>query len=291
VVAVLLVCNLVSAQSSKTQEQFELNDSHFHLTNYIQQGIDIHDFLKLMGTRVGDLIHHTHADGTLFPAEDCPIFQVFRTEEGIHAEDEVLWRANKTSFPAEYWSYPQRREQEVVGAVVAFVDITQRKLTEAALASVSRRLIDAQEQERTRIARELHDDVGQRLAMLAVELEQVCQGCADLLLVRSRVGELQKQTSEIASDVQNLSHELHSAKLEYLGIASAMKAFCNEFGDQAKVEIDFRTHDVPNPLSPDISLCLFRVLQEALQLGKTQRSTARRSWFMGSVERDSSRGP
>jgi PAS domain S-box-containing protein len=219
---------------------------------------------ELIGKNMHDLIHHTHADGTLFPAEDCPIFQVFRTGEGIHAEDEVLWRANKTSFPAEYWSYPQRREQEVVGAVVAFVDITQRKLTEAALASVSRRLIDAQEQERTRIARELHDDVGQRLAMLAVELEQVCQGPADLLLVRSRVGELQKQTSEIASDVQNLSHELHSAKLEYLGIASAMKAFCNEFGDQAKVEIDFRTHDVPNPLSPDISLCLFRVLQEAL---------------------------
>jgi PAS domain S-box-containing protein len=219
---------------------------------------------ELIGKNMHDLIHHSHADGTLFPAEDCQIFQVFRTGEGIHADDEVLWRANGTSFPAEYWSYPQRRRQEVVGAVVTFVDITQRKLTEAALESLSRRLIEAQEQERTRIARELHDDVGQRLAMLAVELEQLCQTPADLLLVRNRVGELQKQTSEIASDVQNLSHELHSAKLEYLGITSAMKAFCHEFGDQAKVEIDFQSHDVPSPLSPEISLCLFRVLQEAL---------------------------
>jgi two-component system, sensor histidine kinase and response regulator len=91
------------------------------------------------------------------------------TEEGVHAEDEVLWRANGTSFPVEYWSYPQRRAQEVVGAVVAFVDITERKIAEAAIANVSRKLIEAQEQERARIGRELHDDIGQRLAVLAVQ--------------------------------------------------------------------------------------------------------------------------
>ena len=78
------------------------------------------------------------------------------------------------------------------------------------------------------------------------------------------MGELQKRTSEIAADIQTLSHELHSAKLEYLGIAGAMRGFCQEFGEQQKVEIDFKTHDLPSPLSSDISLCLFRVLQEAL---------------------------
>jgi signal transduction histidine kinase len=82
--------------------------------------------------------------------------------------------------------------------------------------------------------------------------------------VRSRMGELQKQTSEIADDIQSLSHELHSAKLQYLGIAAAMRGFCKEFGEQQKVEIDFQTHDLPSPVPPDISLCLFRVLQEAL---------------------------
>jgi signal transduction histidine kinase len=82
--------------------------------------------------------------------------------------------------------------------------------------------------------------------------------------VRSRMGELQKHTFEIATDIQTLSHELHSSKLEYRGIAAAMKDFCKEFGEQQKVEIDLKTHDLPNPLPPDISLCLYRVLQEAL---------------------------
>ncbi len=143
-------------------------------------------------------------------------------------------------------------------------DITERKRAEAALANVSRKLIEAQEKERTRIARELHDDIGQRLALLAIELQQLQQNPANLSGVLSRMGELQKQTSEIATDVQSMSHGLHSSKLEYLGIAAAMRGFCQEFGEQQKVEIDFKTHDLPSPLSPDISLGLFRVLQEAL---------------------------
>ena len=177
--------------------------------------------------------------------------------------DEVLWRANGTSFPVEYWSYPQRRGRELVGAVVAFIDITDRKLAEAALANVSRKLIEAQEQERARIGRELHDDVGQRLALLAAEFQQLQENPLILPDVRSRMGELEKQISEIASDIQLLSHELHSAKLQYLGIVGAVKGFCREFSAQHKVEIDFQTDALP-ALSPDVSLCLFRVLQEAL---------------------------
>jgi signal transduction histidine kinase len=143
-------------------------------------------------------------------------------------------------------------------------DITARRQAEEALANVSRRLIEAQEQERTRIGRELHDDIGQRLALLAVELQQLQGDPLILPEVRSRIGEFRKQTSEIADDIQSLSHELHSAKLQYLGIAAAMRGFCQEFGAQQKVEIDFKTHDLPSSLSPDISLSLFRVLQEAL---------------------------
>jgi PAS domain S-box-containing protein len=160
--------------------------------------------------------------------------------------------------------------------VFAFVeDITEHKLAEAALAKVSRKLIEAQEQERTRIGRELHDDIGQRLALLAVGLQQLHGDSLVLPEVRSRMGELQKQISEIAADIQSLSHELHSAKLQYLGIAAAMRGFCREFGEQQKVEIDFQTHDLPSPLSADISLCLFRVLQEALH-NSTKHSGVRR---------------
>ena len=146
----------------------------------------------------------------------------------------------------------------------AGADITERKRAEESLLSMSRKLIEAQEQERSRIGRELHDDIGQRLAMLAVELGQLHQDPPNFPEVRSRMGELQKQTSEIAADIQSLSHELHSAKLQYLGIAGAMRGFCQEFGAKQKVGIDFKTHDLPSSLSPDISLCFFRVLQEAL---------------------------
>ena len=219
---------------------------------------------EVLGKNMHNLSHHTCADGTSFPVEKCGVHRVTRTGEGVHAEDEVFWRANGTNFPVEYWSYPQRRGEEVVGAVVAFVDITERKLAETALANVSRKLIEAQEKERTRIGRELHDDIGQRLAMVAIELQQLHEDPLVLPEVRSRTGELQKQISEIAADIQSLSHELHSAKLQYLGIAGAIRGFCREFGEQQKVEINFQTHDLPSPLSPDISLCFFRVLQEAL---------------------------
>jgi signal transduction histidine kinase len=78
------------------------------------------------------------------------------------------------------------------------------------------------------------------------------------------MGKLQEQISEIAADIQSLSRELHSAKLQYLGIAAAMRGFCREFGKQRKVEIDFKSHDLPSPVPPDTALCFFRVLQEAL---------------------------
>jgi PAS domain S-box-containing protein len=219
---------------------------------------------EVLGKNMHKLIHHTRADGTPFPVEACRVHRVTQTGEGVHVEDELLWRANGTSFPAEYWSYPQRRGQEVVGAVVAFIDITERKLAEAALANVSRKLIEAQEQERSRIGRELHDDIGQRLALLAVELQQLCKDPLVFPRVRSRLGELQKKVSEIAADTQSLSHELHSARLQYLGITAAMRGFCREFSEQQKVKVDFKANDLPTALSADVSLCLFRVLQEAL---------------------------
>ncbi len=150
------------------------------------------------------------------------------------------------------------------GILIFYEDISRRKQIEVALSDIPRRLIEAQEQERTRIGRELHDDIGQRLAMVVIGLQQLHENSLVLPEVRGRIGEFQQQISEIAADIQSLSHELHSAKLQYLGIAGAMRGFCREFGEQQKVEIDFQSHDLQSPGSPDTSLCLFRVLQEAL---------------------------
>jgi PAS domain S-box-containing protein len=156
----------------------------------------------------------------------------------------------------------QGKMLRIVGMVA---DITESKQVEAALADVSRRLIDAQEQERRRIARELHDDIGQRLALLTVKLEQLQLEPLDLPEVRIRIDELQVQASEIATDVQTLSHELHSTKLEYLGPVAAMRGHCQEFAEQTKLKVDFKSHGLPRPLPPEISLCLFRVMQESLR--------------------------
>jgi PAS domain S-box-containing protein len=156
-------------------------------------------------------------------------------------------------------------DRSFAGYIGSCMDVTERKLAEEALSNVSSRLIEAQEQERTRIARDLHDDINQRLALLAIELERAKSDIPDSNgEALTRMDELRKHTSEIATDIQALSHELHSPRLEYLGIVAAMRGFCQEFGDKQKLDIDFRSHDLSNPVPADISLCLFRVLQEAL---------------------------
>ena len=98
------------------------------------------------------------------------------------------------------------------------------------------KLLNAQEQECRRIGRELHDDINQRLAMLALELEQLQQNPAEIQL---RVQELRKQTNEISNDVQALSHDLHSSKLEYLGVVEGIKSWCKDFSERQRMEIDF----------------------------------------------------
>jgi PAS domain S-box-containing protein len=147
-------------------------------------------------------------------------------------------------------------------------DITERRVADEALAGMSRKLLEAQEQERAWIARELHDDINQRVATIALNLKQVENdlptGKAKL---RERVASECKQISELATDIQGLSHRLHSSKLEYLGFEAAAMGFCAEMAKLENVEIDFHADDVPQALSTEVSLSLFRVLQEALQNG------------------------
>jgi PAS domain S-box-containing protein len=165
-------------------------------------------------------------------------------------------------------------------------DITDRKRAE-------RKVIDAQEQERSRIGRELHDDINQRLGLLAIELDQLRNNPVE---VQSHLQELLEKTTALSHDVQALSHELHSSKLEYLGVVSGMKSWCREFSQRQKMEVDFRS-DVSSPLPFEIGLSLFRVLQEALHnavkhsgVKRVEVQIAERSNEVHLLVRDSGKG-
>jgi PAS domain S-box-containing protein len=180
--------------------------------------------------------------------------------ETLRSEEDRWERKGGTQKWVCWEICPWRTPSGIVGGILIFAeDITHRKLLEEAISDITQKLIVSQEQERTRIARELHDDIGQRLTVLVMELGLFQQDYPG-----SRMDQLRKQTSEIASDVQSLSHELHSAKLEFLGLALSMSSFCKEFAEHQKIEIDFQSHDLPDSVPPDISLCFFRILQEAL---------------------------
>jgi PAS domain S-box-containing protein len=181
--------------------------------------------------------------------------------------DEDRWDGQDGPHWARWEVRPWKTAEGTVGGILILAeDITRRKQMEEALSMLSQKLINSQEQERARIGRELHDDIVQRLALLAVELEHLQQDLPDSASEqRAFTGALCKRTTELATDVQSMSHELHSSNLEYLGIVAAMRSFCRELSTRQKVEIDFKSDNVPIQLPPEISLCLFRVLQEALR--------------------------
>jgi PAS domain S-box-containing protein len=186
--------------------------------------------------------------------------------ETLRAEEDP-WDCEGGTIWLRWEVRPWQNVDGLPGGILIFSeDITRRKHADEALSGMSQKLIEAHEQERTRIARELHDDVVQRLALLSLELEGVQEDVPDAASeLRTRIGALVDETAEIVDDVQLLSHELHSSNLEYLGIVEAAKNFCIEFSARRKVEIDFQSHDLPTGLPSELTLALFRVLQEAVR--------------------------
>jgi signal transduction histidine kinase len=153
----------------------------------------------------------------------------------------------------------------VTSLLIARLVATVRKQTEDALSSVSYRVIEAEEQERHRIADDLHEDIGQRLTLLVLEIEQIKTGTTNSMAEASnRIDAVVRRTSEIAADVKTSAHELYSPRLEYLDIGAVMNSFCKDYGRRRGVEIDFKSDIVRMLLPPDITVCLFRVLQEGL---------------------------
>jgi signal transduction histidine kinase len=151
------------------------------------------------------------------------------------------------------------------GYVGSCVDITERKSSAESLQALTGRLIHAQEEERARIARELHDDFSQRLALQCIDLDQLKKKLSESdTNERARVGEMLKRAKEMSADLRSLSHQLHSSKLEFVGLALAVSGLCKEISAKYEIDVHFHNSGIPTDIPKDVALCLFRVTQEAL---------------------------
>lgn len=152
------------------------------------------------------------------------------------------------------------------GYIGCAIDATERKQAAEALATIDQRLIDAHEEERRRLARELHDDVLQRLALLTISLDALAQSSgAPSSDTKQELEETRDMAMDLSRDVQALSHRLHPARLELLGLSAAAAGLCREISVVRAVDIRFDAESIPDGLSKRIAVCLYRVLQEALQ--------------------------
>jgi signal transduction histidine kinase len=150
----------------------------------------------------------------------------------------------------------------------AYLQYSQRQLRLAKERErhLSSELINAEEQERRRIASELHDDFSQRLAVLSLGLENVDEATpAALADVHERLHQLVRSTSELSTDLHTLSHQLHSSTLESLGLVPAVAALCKEFTANQDIRVDFTSTEIPRSIHPDTALCVFRIVQEGLR--------------------------
>ena len=236
---------------------------------------------------VGDQIWATDKWRQLFGFEKWERLDMHRFLQRLHPEDrdavsEALTKAREAggSYEKEYrivlpdgrvrWIASRGRvEFNAAGKPVlmrgASLDNTARKLAEESAHDLSGRLIHAQEEEQTRLARELHDDLSQSLALLSVELEMFGQSPpAERGQISSRMQEFSARVKRLSSEVHRLSHELHPAKLEQLGLVAAMRGFCKEFAMAHKLAIEFAERSVPRTVPEDTALCLYRITQEAL---------------------------
>jgi PAS domain S-box-containing protein len=146
------------------------------------------------------------------------------------------------------------------------VDITDLKQAKMELMQLTERLIRAQEDERQRLARDLHDDIGQRLSLLIIGLDRLKHDLSvEQRTEREQVAGALEEASELATDIHGLSHQLHSSKLQHLGLKSALRELCLQMSRQQGIEVELFTGSVPWVVTEERALCLYRVAQEALK--------------------------
>jgi PAS domain S-box-containing protein len=217
-------------------------------------------FEDQLGTGWSEALHRDDVAHSLRTFEDA-----FHRRESFRMEYRVRRHDGEYRWVLDSGAPRFDADGRFAGYIGSAMDVTEHRLAEEALSNLNHRLLESIEKERSRIARELHDDFAQRLALMTMELDglgtAVAQEEED---VRERVRRLSERAAQLSADLQAVSHNLHPAKLEYLGLVAAAEAFCREMSAQHYVSVEFHHEAVPEHLSKTVALGVFRVLQEAL---------------------------
>lgn len=253
---------------------------------------------QVLGRNMHDLMHHTRADGSHYPAEHCPIYQAFRRGEPCRLDSDVLWRADGTSFYAEYSSYPIHDGGRITGAVVTFIDVSERKRAEEelkrahdelerrvaertrelreALGEVARsnerlrrlsaHLQSVREDERTRIAREIHDELGSVLVALKLDVGWLKARVAAQPELLAKTVSMAGLIDSAVTEVGRIITDLRPSILDHQGLWAALEWYAQEFLQATGLRGRFDMSIAPGAPVPggELATAAYRIFQEIL---------------------------
>ncbi|CUI34687.1 sensor histidine kinase [Achromobacter xylosoxidans] len=263
---------------------------------------------EVVGRNMHYLIHHSHADRSLMPVHDCRIFKAFRDGRGERVDDEVLWRRDGSCFDAQYASYPIRNDQEVVGAVVTFSDISARKRIERELQAtraqlearvqvrtaelsaaheslrrLASHLSTLREQERAHIARNIHDDLGASFTALQLDLNWLRRQLAGEPPLQAHLDRMLEVTQTAMDATRRILNDLRPVVLDHLGLWAALETLLQDL--QARSGLRCRYLCPPDTesrrLEPAAEIAVYRIVQELLT--NVQRHARARSVSVSAV--------
>ncbi|MGE8677828.1 MAG: PAS domain S-box protein [Achromobacter marplatensis] len=239
---------------------------------------------EVVGRNMHYLIHHSHANRALMPVHDCRIFRAFREGRGERVDDEVLWRRDGSCFDAQYASYPILNDQEVVGAVVTFSDITDRKRIERelerrvgertaelsdahdSLRRLSSHLSSLREEERAHIARNIHDDLGASFTALQLDLNWLRRQLGATPALQTHVDRMLEVTQTAMGATRRILSDLRPVVLDHLGLWAALETLLQDL--QARTGLQCRYLCPPDTerrrLDRNAEIAVYRIVQELL---------------------------
>lgn len=246
---------------------------------------------EVLGCNMHELTHHTHADGAHYPVDHCPIFHAFRAGVPCRIDSEVLWRRDGHPFAVEYTSYPILEGGEVLGAVVTFVDISDRKRQESllrhaheqleqrvnertqALSQALTQLRDLQahiervrEGERTRIAREIHDELGSLLVGLKMDVSWLEKRLIDQPTLRCKCHDMRGLIDNAVDNVGRIITDLRPSILDHQGLWATLEWQAQDFIDSSELRCQWSMDVAPGLPAPqgNFATAVFRIFQEML---------------------------